>query len=204
MWLRYLRTRLARRLVRAERSLSRSSSRRRARRPKPRGRGAGGRRRHRLALARGPLPLADHGRSLRVRPFPLRGLRARRSSYPAEAVIFREGDSGDAIYVIARGPRPHLAPDLRAARRPSRSSRPARSSARWRCSIRGSGRSADARRARGGRRCSSSPAARFEALESADPEGCAELSALLCRLAARRAVETAERLASWRVLAGPG
>jgi hypothetical protein len=26
----------------------------------------------------------------------------------------------------------------------------------------------------------------------------------LCRLAARRAVETAERLANWRVLAGPG
>ena len=48
------------------------------------------------------------------------------------------------------------------------------------------------------------PRARFDALEAADPEGCAELSALLCRLAARRAVETAERLANWRVLAGPG
>jgi CRP-like cAMP-binding protein len=46
--------------------------------------------------------------------------------------------------------------------------------------------------------------ARFDALEGADPEGCGELSTLLCRLAARRAVETAERLASWRVLAGPG
>ena len=46
--------------------------------------------------------------------------------------------------------------------------------------------------------------ARFDALEAADPEGCAELSTLLCRLAARRAVETAERLANWRVLAGPG
>ena len=45
---------------------------------------------------------------------------------------------------------------------------------------------------------------RFEALEAADPEGCAELSLLLCRLAARRCVETAERLATWRVLAGPG
>ena len=45
---------------------------------------------------------------------------------------------------------------------------------------------------------------RFEALEAADPEGCAELSALLCRLAARRCVETAERLATWRVMAGPG
>jgi len=42
------------------------------------------------------------------------------------------------------------------------------------------------------------------ALEAADPEGCAELSALLCRLAARRCVETAERLATWRVMAGPG
>ncbi len=45
---------------------------------------------------------------------------------------------------------------------------------------------------------------RFEALESADPEGCAELSLLLCRLAARRSVETAERLTNWRILAGPG
>jgi hypothetical protein len=46
--------------------------------------------------------------------------------------------------------------------------------------------------------------ARFDALEASDPEGCAGLSALLCRLAARRAVETAERLANWRVLAWPG
>ena len=46
--------------------------------------------------------------------------------------------------------------------------------------------------------------ARFETLEAADPEGCAELSSLLCRLAAKRSVETAERLANWRVLAGPG
>jgi hypothetical protein len=44
---------------------------------------------------------------------------------------------------------------------------------------------------------------RFEALERTDPEGCAELSALFVRLAARRAVETAERLARWRILAGP-
>ena len=36
---------------------------------------------------------------------------------------------------------------------------------------------------------------RFEALEAADPEGCAELSRLLCRLAARRWVETARAAA---------
>jgi hypothetical protein len=45
---------------------------------------------------------------------------------------------------------------------------------------------------------------RFEKLESSDPEGCADLSALLCRLAARRCAETAERLARWRMMAGPG
>ena len=44
---------------------------------------------------------------------------------------------------------------------------------------------------------------RFESLERSDPEGCAELSALLCRLAARRCAETAERLARWRIMAGP-
>ena len=46
--------------------------------------------------------------------------------------------------------------------------------------------------------------ARFEGLEKSDPDGCADLSALLCRLASRRAVETAERLAQWRMMAGPG
>ena len=46
--------------------------------------------------------------------------------------------------------------------------------------------------------------ARFEKLERSDPDGCADLSALLCRLGARRCVETAERLARWRMMAGPG
>src|SRR5262249_34870850 len=46
--------------------------------------------------------------------------------------------------------------------------------------------------------------ARFEGMEKADPDGCADLSALLCRLAARRCVETAERLTRWRIMAGPG
>ncbi len=67
----------------------------------------------------------------------------------------------------------------------------------------GSGRSADAR-AHEDAVVLELPRERFEALEASDPEGCAELSALLSRLAARRAVETAERLANWRVLAGPG
>ena len=44
---------------------------------------------------------------------------------------------------------------------------------------------------------------RFEGLERSDPEGCAELSALLCRLAGRRCAETAERLTRWRIMAGP-
>ena len=44
---------------------------------------------------------------------------------------------------------------------------------------------------------------RFDRLEKSDPEGAAELSAMLCRLAARRCVETAERLGRWRIMAGP-
>jgi CRP/FNR family transcriptional regulator, cyclic AMP receptor protein len=67
----------------------------------------------------------------------------------------------------------------------------------------GSGRSADAR-AHEEAVVLELPRDRFDALEAADPEGCAQLSALLCGLAARRCVETAERLANWRVLAGPG
>ena len=72
--------------------------------PAARGPAAGARRASRpRALARRPLALADHRRPRRVGPLPLRGLR-RGEALPRRArSIFREGDAGDAIYVIARG-----------------------------------------------------------------------------------------------------
>ena len=66
-----------------------------------------------------------------------------------------------------------------------------------------SGRSADARAHEEDAILLELSRSRFEGLERADPDGCADLSALLCKLAARRCVETAERLARWRIMAGP-
>ena len=199
-WLRYLRARLARRLARLNDLFRQFFPDDAA----PPAHGPAG------APAEGgtELSLADRSRSLTTVGLGesdrfLFAVFAEEKHYPADAVIFREGDAGDAIYVIARGrvrisrqisggeeAFAILSPgrDLRrdgAARARARAARPTPSRTRTPS-------------------CSSLPRARFEALEAADPEGCAELSLLLCRLAARRSVETAERLASWRVLAGPG
>ncbi len=128
----------------------------------------------------------------------------RSAATPPEALLFREGDPGDALFVDRARARPHLPADSRAARRRSRSSDPARSSARWRCSI-PSSPAARPTRARTRRPCSSSSRGRVSRRSSVPTRRAARSSrVLLCRLAARRCVETAERLARWRMMAGPG
>ncbi len=127
---------------------------------------------------------------------------AQEKQYPAGSVVFREGDSGDAIFVIARG-RVRISRHISGGEEAFAILSPGEIFGEMALLDPGTGRSADAV-AHEDATVLELSRARFEALESADPEGCGELSALLCRLAARRAVETAERLANWRVLAGPG
>jgi CRP/FNR family transcriptional regulator, cyclic AMP receptor protein len=120
---------------------------------------------------------------------------------PAGAVVFREGDVGDAIYVVARG-RVRISRQISGGEEAFAILGAGEIFGEMALLDPGSGRSADAR-AHEEAVVLELSRERFDALEAADPEGCAELSALLCRLAARRCVETAERLATWRVMAGP-
>jgi len=122
--------------------------------------------------------------------------------YPSGAVFFREGDAGDSISVIARG-RVRISRRISGGEEAFAILNPGEIFGEMALLDPGSGRSADAV-AHEDSVVLELSRQRFEALEAADPEGCAELSLLLCRLAARRCVETAERLATWRVLAGPG
>jgi len=130
------------------------------------------------------------------------GAFAEERRYPAEALIFREGDAGDALYTVARG-RVRISRRLAGGEEALAILPPGEIFGEMAVLDPASGgRSADARAHEDtvllelGRE-------RFESLERSDPEGSAELSALLCRLAARRCVETAERLARWRIMAGP-
>ncbi len=200
VWLRYLRTRLARRLARLNdlfRQFFRDD------------RGASGA----TALRGAPvatsasLSLEDRSRSLTTVGLSesdrfLFAVFADEKTYPAETVIFREGDSGDAICVIARG-RVRISRQISGGEEAFAFLDAGEIFGEMAILDPGAGRSADAL-AHEDAVVLELPRARFEALEASDPEGCADLSALLCRLAARRAVETAERLANWRVLAGPG
>ncbi|MGH9317134.1 MAG: cyclic nucleotide-binding domain-containing protein [Thermoanaerobaculia bacterium] len=128
---------------------------------------------------------------------------AQERSYPAESLIFREGDSGDALYAIARG-RVRISRHIAGGEEALAILGPGEIFGEMTILDPDSaGRSADAR-AHEDTLLLELSRSRFEGLERSDPEGCADLSALLCRLAARRCVETAERLARWRILAGPG
>ncbi len=128
---------------------------------------------------------------------------AEERSYPAEALIFREGDAGDALYAIARG-RVRISRQIGGGEEALAILGPGEIFGEMAIlDPAATGRSADAR-AHEEVLLLELTRPRFERLEKADPEGCAELSALLCRLAARRCVETAERLARWRMMAGPG
>lgn len=128
---------------------------------------------------------------------------AQERQYPAEALIFREGDAGDALYVIARG-RVRISRQIAGGEEAFAILTPGGIFGEMAIlDPQASGRSADAR-AHEDVLLLELTRSRFQRLEAADPEGCADLSALLCRLAARRCVETAERLARWRIMAGPG
>ncbi len=200
VWLRYLRTRLARRLARLN-DLFREFF--------PEEPGAPRSRSGADAATASPdtLSLEDRSRSLTSVGLSesdrfLFAVFAEEKSYPAESVIFREGSAGDAIYVIARG-RVRISRRISGGEEAFAILSPSEIFGEMALLDPGSGRSADAV-AHEDSVVLELSRERFDALEAADPEGCAELSVLLCRLAARRAVETADRLANWRVLAGPG
>jgi CRP/FNR family cyclic AMP-dependent transcriptional regulator len=127
---------------------------------------------------------------------------AEEKSFPAEAAIFHEGDPGEALYAIARG-RVRISRSLAGGEEALAILSPGEIFGEMAIlDPAASGRSADAR-AHEDTVLLELSRARFEGLERADPDGCADLSALLCKLAARRCVETAERLARWRIMAGP-
>lgn len=128
---------------------------------------------------------------------------AEERSFPAGSLIFHEGDEGDALYVVARG-RVRISRQIAGGEEALAVLPPGEIFGEMAIlDPRASGRSADARAHEDALLLALSRQ-RFEALEKSDPEGCAGLSALLCQLAARRCVETAERLARWRIMAGPG
>jgi CRP/FNR family cyclic AMP-dependent transcriptional regulator len=198
-WLRYLRLRLARRLGRLNDLFRQFFPNDTA--PTRRGSGPG------APPETAQLSLADRSRSLTTvglgesdRVFF--AVFAEEKHYPAETAVFREKDAGDAIYVIARG-RVRISRQISGGEEAFAILSKGEIFGEMALLDPGSGRSADAV-AHEDAVVLELSRERFEALEAADPEGCAELSLLLCRLAARRSVETAERLANWRVLAGPG
>jgi CRP-like cAMP-binding protein len=122
--------------------------------------------------------------------------------FPPESLIFAEGDRGTALYAIARG-RVRISRQLAGGEEALAILGPGEIFGEMAILDASSpGRSADAR-AHEDATLLVLTRERFEGLERSDPEGCAELSAVLCRLAARRCVETAERLARWRMMAGP-
>ena len=131
------------------------------------------------------------------------GAFAEERRYPAEALIFREADAGDALYAVARG-RVRISRHIAGGEEALAILGPGEIFGEMAIlDPAAGGRSADAR-AHEDAVLLALTRERFEGLERSDPEGCAELSSLLCRLAARRCAETGERLARWRIMAGPG
>ena len=200
VWLRFLRLRLSRRLGRLNDLFRKffpdDGS------PSPAGAAPGA-----AADSAPELSLEDRSRSLTTVGLGesdrfLFAVFAEEKHYPAGSVLFREGDVGNALVVIARG-RVRISRRISGGEEAFAILSPGEIFGEMALLDPGSGRSADAF-AHEDAVVLELSRERFEALESADPEGCAELSLLLCRLAARRSVETAERLANWRVLAGPG
>ena len=201
-WLRYLRTRLARRLARRNDLFKEFF-------PEAAGAPPASPQPHPSAPPQhsDELSLEDRSRSLGTVGLSesdrfLFAVFAEEKHCPAGAVVFREGDEGDAIYVVARG-RVRISRQISGGEEAFAILGAGEIFGEMALLDPRAGRSADAR-AHEEAVVLELSRERFEALEAADPEGCAELSALLCRLAARRCVETAERLATWRVMAGPG
>jgi len=197
-WLRHMRTRLAARLASLNALFEEffpGSSRERAPAAAPRAESAS------LSPEEKSRFLGSGGLSESDRY--LFGAFAEERSYPADSVIFREGDSGDALYAVARG-RVRISRQIAGGEEALAIFGPGEIFGEMAVlNPESGGRSADAR-AHADAVVLELNRDRFERLEKSDPEGCAELSALLCRMAARRCVETAERLARWRLMAGPG
>src|SRR5262249_52845009 len=123
--------------------------------------------------------------------------------YSPEALIFAERDPGDALYAVARG-KVRISRHLAGGEEALAILGPGEIFGEMAVlDPEATGRSADAR-AHEEATLLVLTRGRFEGLERADPEGCAELSAMLCRLAAGRSVETAERPARLRATAGTG
>lgn len=195
-WLRHLRAGLARRLARLNDRFREffPGDARPADRPAPSGGDAA-----RLTAEEKSRSLSSGGLSPSDRF--LFGAFAEERRFPAEAVIFREGDAGDAIYAVASG-RIRISRHLAGGEEAFAILPPGEIFGEMAIlDPEATGRSADARAHEEAVLLVLSRA-RFEKLERSDPEGCADLSALLCRLAARRCTETAERLARWRMMAG--
>ncbi len=128
---------------------------------------------------------------------------AEERSFAAESLIFREGESAGALYAIGRG-RVRISREIAGGEEAFAILGPGEIFGEMAIlDPAASGRSADARTHEAALLLVLTRA-RFEGLEKSDPDGCADLSELLSRVAARRCVETAERLARWRMLAGPG
>jgi CRP-like cAMP-binding protein len=126
----------------------------------------------------------------------------REEAYPRGAVIFREGDVGNALSVVARGRvrisrriagageeafailEPGAIFGEMAAFEPDAPVRSADAIAHTECALLTLDRSVIGR------------------LRENAPEKAAALSAVLCRLAARRIAETSEKLVRWRMMAG--
>ena len=200
VWLRYLRLRLARRLARLNDLFRRFF-------PEDAGAVPAASDAAAPVESAAELSLADRSRSLTTVGLSesdrfLFAVFAEEKHYPADAVIFREGDRGGAIFVIARG-RVRISRRISGGEEAFAILKPGEIFGEMSLLDPGSGRSADAV-AHEDAVVLELSRERFEALEAVDPEGCADLSLLLCRLGARRSIETAERLANWRMMAGPG
>jgi CRP-like cAMP-binding protein len=124
-------------------------------------------------------------------------------TFPAGSVIFREGDAGHALFVVAKG-------KVRISRRipgageealailepgaifgemaifdPSSEGRSADAFAHEECTLLALDREI------------------LETMQRTAPESGADLAAVLCRIAAQRIVETSHKLVQWRLMAGP-
>jgi CRP-like cAMP-binding protein len=124
------------------------------------------------------------------------------SIYDDEAVIFREGDPGEALYIVARGKVrisrhiPGAGEEALAILEPG-----AIFGEMAIFDSEAKGRSADAY-AYGDCAVLALDRKILETMESSDPQSCVDLSALLCRVASQRILETTARLVHWRMLAG--
>jgi CRP-like cAMP-binding protein len=197
-WLRYLRTSLARRLAALDRSFDSFFPGERSSTGRDRQVSGGN-----VVLSPEEKSRSLAGGGLSPSDRDLFAAFAQERRYSAESLIFAERDPGDALYAIASG-RVRISRHLSGGEEALAILGPGEIFGEMAIlDPSAAGRSADAR-AHEETTLLVLTRARFEELERSDPEGCADLSGLLCRLAARRCVETAERLARWRMLAGPG